>query len=185
MAGRPILRGMVEQAAQNAVNAGLADPTDDTDSQAEAWIAHEVADGKSIKTIAESFGVSRVLLHEWTGATPERKRLIVVARENSAIALVEDGLDILDKAKPSESSLATSRANFRKWLAGVRDRAGYGSGTEGRTVLNVGELHLHAHQQLRDIRPALEGEVLIELDEKAPALVEKGPAPEDLPAEPD
>lgn len=117
----------------------------------EEYIWERVADGDSMKTIAQSLGFSRGLLYKWINRDKERRRAkLKEARELSADAHAEDAGEVLDDLSEqpgvtsAEVQLANARANYRKWLAGVRNREEYGERQQAGITVNVGSLHLDA-----------------------------------------
>lgn len=119
----------------------------------EEWVFNFVAEGLSMKKVAERIGASsRGMLYLWIDMDRDRRRrLLQEARERSADAHAEDGLEILDGLEAemavtsAEVQRANSRANYRKWLAGVRNREAYGEPKAGVDVnVNIGSLHLDA-----------------------------------------
>jgi hypothetical protein len=158
MAGHPILRKFIADVAAKAVELDLADPGEPVDQQAEAYFLHYIADGHTLRSIVEPFGVSRPMLSDWLRAKPERKELVRLARETSATALVEDGLDMLDQCTDARmASITASRANFRKWLASVRNRAEYGESKAPAVGLTFNSIHLQALQAPRSSDHQLSG----------------------------
>jgi len=111
-----------------------------------AWIngGHPAGHSSTILSLARYLGVSRPVLSGWLGEE-KRREAYRVARETSAACLVDEAADILDTATPYEAGLANSRANFRKWLASVYDRATYGQQVAPTVAINVAQLHLAAH----------------------------------------
>ena len=119
-------------------------------------VFEHIADGKSMVRVAELVGASsRGLLYTWmkNPKRPEREDKRKAARRISAHATAEDAGLILDALADEQVGtgpdvqLATSRAKYRQWLAGVRNREEYGD-QSGMTVnLSVGDLHLGALQR--------------------------------------
>lgn len=114
-------------------------------------VFERVADGEPMRAIAESLGISRPMLYLWIKrGGEEREEKYDMAREISADALVEDGLEILDAPldfddHSGEPTLRKSRAAYRQWLAAKRNRKRFGDEQAG-VQINVGiaELHLDA-----------------------------------------
>ena len=136
----------------------------------EDWVFEFVAEGLSMKKVAEAVGASsRGMLYSWIKAGgEERKQKLKAARRESAHNLAEDGVGILDDLADAqlvtspEVSLASSRANYRKWLAGVRNREEYGE-RSALVEISIGDLHLEAlarHSAARLPIPEAEYEVI-------------------------
>lgn len=139
MAGRPVLRklrGDIEE------RGGIE------------YIATLVADGYTMSRIGKVFGVSRQLIYHWINEDERRREKFDAAREASADAMVEDALDELDTPLPpgagsAEVNIRNSRANFRKWLAGVRNEKYRPESQKGdvNVQVSLGVQHLEALMQ--------------------------------------
>lgn len=174
MAGRPILRKL----SREIEDAGGIE-----------HICDRIADGDTIGQIAESFGVSRRTLYTWRDIPAHkdfRRKLWAEAMRCSAEAEVEKSIadfDRLDRVigtdpvsgeelrrvpTSAEVQLATGRAKWRQWYAGVKDPERYGRKDEGVQVnVNLGSLHVEALKQVKEreaLPPAVE-EAEWELDQ--------------------
>jgi len=116
----------------------------------EGWILDRIADGEKIATIAKELEVSRQLVYRWADATPERKDLVQAALRASAHSLAEDAGTVLDdlanshELSSADVALASHRAQYRKWLAGIRNKEDYGDKAAATVQISVGSLHLDA-----------------------------------------
>lgn len=117
------------------------------------WVFGFVAEGHSMRKVAELTGCSsRGLLYSWIKlGGDERKRRLTEARKLSAHCVAEDAGEILDNLATSTTpissadvSLATSRARYRQWLAGMRNREEYGDKAGVEVNITVGEMHIDA-----------------------------------------
>lgn len=116
------------------------------------WVFSFVEDGLSMKRVAEETGCSsRGLLYSWIKlGGDERKARLKAARKISAHSLAEDAGEVLDSLADeqvitsADVSLASSRARYKQWLAGMRNREDYGEKAGVEINLSVGELHLDA-----------------------------------------
>jgi AcrR family transcriptional regulator len=151
MPGQPLLRAFSERIEREGI---------------EDKIFERIAEGaESMRVIAASLGVSRGMLYSWIKAGGEERRMkFEVAREISAHGLAEDGLDILDNtiaATTQDVQIATQRANYRRWLAGVRNREDYGERAQSPLInVNLGSLHVDAlrhGQRQGNATPLVEG----------------------------
>lgn len=109
-------------------------------------ILDRIAAGDKVTQIAKDYGVSHTMLWRWAKQNPERKAAYDEARRLSADALVDKaqgGLEECEADNSAQVSLANSKANFYRWLAGVRDRDQYGEAQQ-KQVVNIAELHLNA-----------------------------------------
>lgn len=91
---------------------------------------------------------------------------LVQLREREVVTKDGDIVKVLQPASSAEVQAATSRANFRKWLAGVYDRETYG---ERPTQVNVGVSFgsafldaLRAEGHKREVGEVIEAEVVSE-----------------------
>jgi len=123
------------------------------DNGGEEWVFGFVAEGHPMRKVAELTGCSsRGLLYSWIKhGGEERKKHLHAARKISAHCLAEDAGEVLDDLADSqvitsaEVSLASSRARYKQWLAGMRNKEDYGEKSSGVEInLSVGELHLDA-----------------------------------------
>ena len=151
------------------------------DRTGEDAFLERVADGETIKSIVADFGVSRGLFYSWVKSGGEaREEKFRAARILSADAMVDDGLEILDALQDltmlsnAEVSAATSRANYRRWLATVRNREEYGEKAGVNVNLTINQLHLDALRKVGHMPVAgdlPEAEVVDEvLGREVPAL---------------
>jgi hypothetical protein len=144
MSANPILTKMEQQVTEQGGDDALFD---------------RVAGAESIQSIMASFGLSRTFFYRWLKNAPGRKDAYEAAKKLSAHALVEDGMYLLDNGQaftPADVSRLQHRANYRKWLAGVRSRDEYGDAPQGKIDINlqIGQLHLDALRQA-GLPPAL------------------------------
>lgn len=112
-----------------------------------------IADGLPMRKVAEATGCSsRGLLYSWIKlGGDERRRRLEEARKLSAHATAEDAGEILDDLAKSavpitsaDVSLATSRAKYRQWLAGMRNREDFGDRAGVEVNISIGEMHIDA-----------------------------------------
>jgi len=116
------------------------------------WVFSFVEEGHPMKTVAELTGCSsRGLLYSWIKhGGDERKNRLRAARKVSAHSLAEDAGEVLEElAKKTlltsaDVSLGSSRARYKQWLAGMRNRDEYGDKSGVEVNISVGELHLDA-----------------------------------------
>ena len=137
-------------------------------------ILDRIASGETIKAIAKTYGFkSRRPVYDWLHENPEREKAWAIAKHQSADSLVEDALEILDDPHSaitsSTATMAGQRANFRRYLAGVRDRDQYGEKAGIEVNLNIGDLHLNALRAAggmgdRAIEPPVETEQIEEAE---------------------
>ena len=110
----------------------------------EAFVFAQVAEGKTLKSIAEELGITRPILSAWCNAAP-RKDAYIHARRAAADTLVEQGLEIADSARdPTEVPAAKLQADYRRWMAGKIDRESWGDQHGALVNIDLGQLHLEA-----------------------------------------
>jgi hypothetical protein len=136
------------------------------------WVFGYVAEGLSMKKVAAKVGASsRGLLYSWIDAGGEaRKKALKVARAISAHSIAEDAGEILDELADSltpvtsaDVSLASSRAKYRQWMAGMRNRDEYGDQSGVQINVSVGDMHLDALRRNGAAQiPVIEAEVIEE-----------------------
>lgn len=130
----------------------------------EDTLFERIADGEFIKPIAASLGTTRPMIYLWISKREGRKKKFEVAKEIASHSYVEDGQIGLDAPlnpldHPGEPGMRKSRAEYRKWLAGVRNRKEYGPKEQGPLVnfnLGFGGEHLDALKKFGNAR-ALKG----------------------------
>jgi hypothetical protein len=122
-------------------------------------VFERLADGERVRDIMRSFGWSRPFFYQWLdhgAANKERRRAkYALAKRASAEAYAEDAGAILDdlaeqpvgEITPALVALSGKRADYRKWVAGMRNPEEFGDKAAGLTV-NIGTLHLDALRQV-------------------------------------
>lgn len=112
-----------------------------------ARICAQIADGKSLRTIAKMEGIpSLTTIFEWLGAKPEFAEQYARAKEAQADAMTEDMLEIadtppqmgergIDSADVADKRL---RIDTRKWLASKLKPKKYGDKIEQEIKGEVG-----------------------------------------------
>lgn len=134
-----------------------------------------IAEGEPLSTICKDYGVNARFLKVVATENDKLAALFKQARADAAAALVEKNLEELETFKPSslqtanaEVSLLKLRAEHRKWLAGIYDRAVFGEERKNAGVnvtLDLGALHLAALRGARQssVRRLESGEVSAEV----------------------
>lgn len=113
-------------------------------------VLDEIAAGKLLRSIATEYGVSYSGLVGWLNETPERKVAFAQAKRASAEAHIQIGEALLAEAAAegtgltsAQGQIAKTRAEWHRWLAGVRDSE-YGERQQSGIAVNIGALHLEA-----------------------------------------
>lgn len=144
MASRPVLRELERYVETNG---------------GDSFVLDRIAAGESVGRIAKSITlpkhgpISRPLLYTWRNRSDERRKGWALAMKASAEALSEDAGDCWDilSDDPTSAQVAKARgmSEYKRWLASVRDREGFGSAAAAVNLnLNVGSLHLDALRQV-------------------------------------
>lgn len=166
MGSRPIRGKMLDALAALSDSLNLTDPQADREDKATAYTLHYLSGGTPFDTLRQrsrlptvtslaqylalqGCDISRPLLQNWltnegTARGKERADLYRTrVKQQGAAALVDRGLEVLESAKPHESSLAQAQAKAGNWVAERLDRETWGqpSPTQGGTSTH---LHLHA-----------------------------------------
>ena len=135
MAGQPKLRTLCTEIAKRGGDDHVFD---------------RIAAGETIRSIGESLSASRGLVYRWLRlGGEERDAAWSAAKRASADALVDEGLSILDAPSDNLTSAEVQsrkgRADYRRWLASVRNRAEYGESNPAVNVsVSLGQLHMEA-----------------------------------------
>ncbi len=147
MAGSPLKRAMLAQLTRLAAEIG-------PDALPEDAVLVRVASGETLKSIAATLSqwagvrIPSSVIGDYMNAAPERKAKLAKARRDSAPALVEDAIAILDDADLDRDAIARAKAqaDIRTWLASRYDRATFGNDNTAQVSVNVslGGLHLDA-----------------------------------------
>lgn len=172
-------RWMKYQAARLRAPAALRLPTRSRqilEFGGEDKVIEEVAAGKTLTKVAAAIGITRPELLRWLRVDYRRFEKYEKARIESAGALADQAIDLVDDADVSDPTTANAKirkaetqATMRKWRAGITDRANFGTQEAGAGNVNIGALHLNAlikmggPQALPEGKPAtpqIEGQVL-------------------------
>lgn len=162
------VQALLEAAGTRAEADGLATPED--------AILVAVAELGALGKVARRFGVTRAAVQAWIRTDPGRIRpLIQEARRQAADLLAEEAGEVLENAaqviegvrmplSSADVSLANSKSNYLRWLAGIydeqyRDKKGAGVNVQ----VTVGQLHLDA-LKAHGVRRAPVVEVSVEAD---------------------
>lgn len=147
-------------------------------------VCEMIADGVRIGRVAEHWGVSRRMLYMWRDKMDRErggvKDMWAEAVRLSAEADVERSLEDFDRLDrvvevrtdeegnvrvvnriptAAEVSLVTGRAKFNQWLAARKDPDRFGDKAQVDINHNLGDLHLEALKQMKQLRrPTVEAE---------------------------
>ncbi|MEX2575434.1 MAG: hypothetical protein WD382_02165 [Halofilum sp. (in: g-proteobacteria)] len=113
----------------------------------EDFIFARVAEGTTLKALAEELGVSRQFLSTWCNADA-RRDTYARARREAALSHAEDGLQIVDQATPETAQVAKLQADFRRWMAARMDPPAWGEGKAAQVNIDLRQLHLEAVKEI-------------------------------------
>lgn len=123
------------------------------------FVLDRVADGESLRRVADRIGCSRAYVEKWLRADPERYAAWREAKRIGAGAKFDEAEEIIDDAagalSPVQVQAATARAKHKVYMAGVMDREEYGENPKSQVNVNIsaGELHLDALRARVPARP--------------------------------
>lgn len=112
-----------------------------------------VEEGKSIAKIARRLGCSSTSIHAWLDAGEGRRAKLAQARAVGADYHADRAGEVLEELvgqvpTAPEVTLANSRSNYHRWLAGVQNRDVYGDKPQAVNVqVSINQLHLDALRQ--------------------------------------
>ncbi len=120
-----------------------------------AFIFAQVAEGKTLKALAEELGISRQVLSTWANQGPRRDAL-ARARREAATALIDEALHLTDSVEPETAAIqkAKLQSDLRRWIAGRLSREDWGDQQGALVNIDLGRLHLEA---LRNRDPVIDG----------------------------
>lgn len=126
------------------------------------WLFDQIASGMTVAKLAEQYGCTRSYISRTLNANDEYKRALEQARVEAADALVEEGLEMVDRLDGNSSSneIAATREkiNWRKFMAGSMNQNKYGTRPQTNVNISIGDLHLDALRKINAERKAIEEE---------------------------
>ena len=112
------------------------------------WFLDEISDGKPLTKIAKQLSCSTRLMYDWIrwgDDEGERWAAFQTARQLSATALAEQGMEELANARSSDTAIVRERVAHKRWLAERYDRETFGQQKEAVQVnINLSQLHIDA-----------------------------------------
>lgn len=117
-----------------------------------------MADGKSVRYIADVYGTDRVHLRRLAREYVDKAKL-AEAVADGADGIVEDAKELLDDATPETAHLRSTQFNAMLKLAGFLNREKFGESKQSVQVnLSISDLHLQAVKQVNaEQRAPIEG----------------------------
>ena len=126
------------------------------------WLYDQIASGITVADLARMFGCSRSYLSRALNGIPEYKTALESAREEAADALVEQGLEMVDKlselSTTNEIAATREKVNFRKFMAGSLNQNKYGTRPQSNVTISIGDMHLDALRKVNSQMAALDAE---------------------------
>ena len=117
----------------------------------EAHVFAEVANGRTLKDIAEGLGITRPILSAWANH-PSRKDALAHARRAAASALAEQGLALVDAVSdPADVPAAKLQSDYRRWMASRLSSEDWGEQRGALVNIQVSDLHLESLRRIRVI----------------------------------
>ena len=126
------------------------------------WLRDYIAEGGTVKTLAEELGCSRTYLSRHLNAEESYAAALLEARAEFAEALADEALEIADSMQEGVTSregimIAKERIDVRKWLASVNNSRYQPNKSGTQITLNINQLHLDALKKHRDGGITIEG----------------------------
>jgi len=136
--------------------------TEIADNGGAEWLHDQIASGITVAELARQYGCTRSYVSRSINSIPEYKTAMEGAREEAADALVEQGLEMVDKLDGSSTSneIAATRekVNFRKFMAGSMNQNKYGTRPQSNVTISIGDMHLDALRKVNSQMAAIDAE---------------------------
>ena len=126
------------------------------------WLYDQIASGVTVAELARQYECSRSYISRALNENPEYKVALQSAREDAADALVEQGLEMVDKlngdSTTNEISATREKVNWRKFMAGSFNQGKYGTRPQTNVTLTIGDMHLDALRKVNSDIAEIEAE---------------------------
>ncbi len=136
--------------------------TDVADNGGADWLYDQIASGVAVAEMARHYDCSRSYISRALNSIPEYKAALENARVEAADALVDQGLEMVDKlgaeSTTNEISATREKVNYRKFMAGSFNQARYGTRPQTNVTLSIGDMHLSALKKVSGEMAALQAE---------------------------
>jgi transposase-like protein len=136
--------------------------TDISNSGGADWLFDQVASGITVAEIARQYGCTRSYVSRAINSVPEYKAALEGAREEAADALVEQGLEMVDRldgdSSTNEIAATREKVNFRKFMAGSMNQNKYGTRPQSNVTISIGDMHLDALRKVNSERAAIDAD---------------------------
>ena len=126
------------------------------------YLAEQIGSGMTMTQLAAQYECSREYFSRSVRDVPEYNAAITEARRNSADALVEEGLtmvDALDGQSTTQEIAATrEKVQWRKFMAGSYNQERYGNRPQTNVTISVSDMHLDALRKVNSDIAAIDAE---------------------------
>tara|TARA_R110001592_G_scaffold168993_3_gene405404 strand:+ start:8630 stop:9133 length:504 start_codon:yes stop_codon:yes gene_type:complete len=126
------------------------------------FLFEEVASGKTMTKLAEEYGCSRAYFSTSVNQIPEYASALAKAKRESADALVEEGLGMVDaldgSSTTSEIAATREKVQWRKFMAGSYNQDRYGNRPQTNVTISVADMHLDALRKVNSEIAAIDAE---------------------------
>ena len=126
------------------------------------YLAEQIGSGMTMTKLAAQYECSREYFSRSVRDVPEYNAAITEARRNSADALVEEGLtmvDALDGQSTTQEIAATrEKVQWRKFMAGSYNQERYGNRPQTNVTISVSDMHLDALRKVNSDIAAIDAE---------------------------
>ena len=126
------------------------------------YLAEQIGSGMTMTQLAAQYECSREYFSRSVRDVPEYNAAITEARRNSADALVEEGLtmvDALDGQSTTQEIAATrEKVQWRKFMAGSYNQERYGSRPQTNVTVSISDMHLDALRKVNSDIAAIDAE---------------------------
>jgi transposase-like protein len=133
-----------------------------TDNGGVDWLYDQIASGVTVAEIARKHGCTRSYVSRALNSVPEYKAAMEGARVDAADALVEEGLEMVDKltGESTAADIASTRekVSFRKFMAGSLNQNKYGTRPQNNVTISIGDMHLDALRKVNSQMAELDAE---------------------------
>ena len=126
------------------------------------YLAEQIGSGMTMTQLAAQYECSREYFSRSVNEIPEYAAAIVDARRNSADALVEEGLTMVDalsgQSTTQEIAATREKVQWRKFMAGSYNQARYGNRPQTNVTISVSDMHLDALRKVNSDLKSIDAE---------------------------
>jgi hypothetical protein len=126
------------------------------------YLAEQIGSGMTMTQLAAQYECSREYFSRSVREVPEYNAAITDARRNSADALVEEGLTMVDalsgQSTTQEIAATREKVQWRKFMAGSYNQERYGNRPQTNVTISVSDMHLDALRKVNSDIAAIDAE---------------------------